>query len=91
MAILAECPVCHRQQKVANKLCIGCGLSLDKFKKSGKVKYLVSVRDQDGKQIRKSVGRFENLEATSISDARKAEAKVKTKSARCSTWPPGPI
>jgi len=78
MAILAEFPVCHRQQKVSNKLCAGCSLSLDKFNKSGKVKYLVSVRDQNGKQIRKSVGRFKGLEATSITDARKAEAKVKT-------------
>ena len=78
MAILAECPVCHRQQKVSNKNCAGCGLSLDKFKRSGKVKYLVSIRDKDGKQIRKSVGRFKNLEATSIKDANKAEAAVKT-------------
>ncbi|MGD8953790.1 MAG: site-specific integrase [Desulfobacterales bacterium] len=78
MAILAVCPACYRQQKVANKRCAACGLSMDKFKKAGKVKYWVTARDQDGKQIRKSVGSFEGLKATSIADARKAENKVKT-------------
>jgi integrase len=77
MAILAVCPACYRQQKVANKRCAACGLSMDKFKKAGKAKYWVTARDQDGKQIRKSVGSFEGLKATSIADARKAENKVK--------------
>lgn len=43
MAILAECPVCQRRQKVSNKLCNHCELNLDKFKKSGKLRYWVSA------------------------------------------------
>ena len=33
MAILAECPACHKKQKAKNKLC-KCGEDLDKAKKA---------------------------------------------------------
>ena len=41
MAIKAECPLCHRKQKVSNKVC-ACGQDLDKAKKSKKVKYHIT-------------------------------------------------
>ena len=61
MAILAECPMCHRKQKVSNKLC-HCGAELDKIKKNNanpkaklKVLYWISYRLPGGKQRRESV------------------------------------
>ena len=32
MAILLECPVCHKKQSIRNKLC-NCGENLDRAKK----------------------------------------------------------
>jgi integrase len=74
MAILAECPMCHKKQSTKNKKC-SCGLKLDEAKKSKKVRYWITYRMPDGKQRRESVGAFEGLDAYSISDAREAEAK----------------
>ena len=46
MAILAECPVCHKKQSAKNKVCKGklkggipCEADLDKLKGRKKVKY----------------------------------------------------
>ncbi len=39
MAVLAECPMCHKKQKVSNKLCY-CGADLDKIKKNNSRKML---------------------------------------------------
>ena len=47
MAILAECPICHRKQSIRNKAC-KCGLSLDTAKKNKKVFYHIVYR-VDGK------------------------------------------
>jgi integrase len=74
MAILAECPVCHRKQSVKNKKC-SCGVQLDEAKKSKKVRYWISYRTRDGKQRRESVGAFKDLDAYSIDDAIDAMAK----------------
>jgi len=74
MGILAECPLCHKKQSTKNKKC-SCGLKLDEAKKSKRVRYWITYRMPDGKQRRESVGAFEGLDAYSISDARKAEAK----------------
>ena len=39
MAILLECPLCHKKQKLKNKKCV-CGADLDKLKRQKeKVKY----------------------------------------------------
>ncbi len=67
MAILAECPYCHRKQSVRNKGC-GCGADLDRFKKSKKVRYWISYYLPGGKQRREAVG-------YSIEEARDAEGK----------------
>lgn len=40
MAILAECPICHRRQSLKRELC-SCGENLDKAKRSGRVEYWV--------------------------------------------------
>lgn len=74
MAVLAECPLCHKKQSTKNKKC-SCGLKLDEAKKSKKVRYWITFRMPDGKQRRESVGAFEGLDAHSISDAKEAEAK----------------
>lgn len=75
MAILAECPLCHRKQSIRNKIC-GCGADLDRLKKQReKVKYWISYRLPGGKQKRLSVDTFKELNGYSIEDARKADAK----------------
>jgi len=79
MAILAECPMCHRRQSIRSKRCMskngkGCGADLEKAKRSGKVKYWIAYRLPGGKQ------RFEKLtgeRSTSIEYAKDAEAKRK--------------
>ena len=71
MAILAECPRCHNKQSTRNKTCSsknGCGLDLDKAKRSKKVKYWIQYRLPGGKQRKEYVG-------TSIEEARDADGK----------------
>jgi hypothetical protein len=71
MAILAECPTCHNKQSTRNKVCSGkngCGLDLDKAKRSKKVRYWIQYRLPGGKQRKEYVG-------TSIEEARDAEGK----------------
>ena len=67
MAILAECPFCHRKQSARNRLCF-CGQDLVQLKRSKKVKYWISYRLPGGKQRREAVG-------DSIEEARDAEGK----------------
>ena len=74
MAILAECPICHKKQAVKNKLC-SCGEDLDKAKQSQRVKYWISYRFSDGKQKRESVDSMKDLNGYSIEDARAAHSK----------------
>jgi integrase len=79
MAVLAECPFCHRRQTAKSKKCasnngIGCGADLEKARRSGKVNYWIAYRLPGGKQ------RSEKLTgegATSIEYARAADAKRK--------------
>jgi integrase len=79
MAILAECPFCHRRQTVKSKQCLsrngnGCGADLEKAKRAGKVHYWIAYRLPGGKQ------KFEKLtgeNSTSIEYARDADAKRK--------------
>ena len=79
MAVLAECPFCHRRQSARSKRCTskkgkGCGADLEKARRSAKVKYWIAYRLPGGKQ------RFEKLTgegATSIEYAKDAEAKRK--------------
>ncbi len=76
MAVLAECPRCHKKQSVTNKVCRGtkkqpCGENLDKAKKNNtkteKVRYWIAYR-ANGKQRREFVG-------YSIDEARDADGK----------------
>lgn len=75
MAILAECPRCHKKQTVKNKRCL-CGEDLDRAKKSKRVKYWVTYRLPEGKQRREAV-RGEGINSYSIEDARAFESKRK--------------
>jgi integrase len=67
MAILAECPICHRKQSTRNKHCAECGDNLDKQKRNGKVRFYVIYR-LAGKQHKEFAG-------YSIEEARDAEGK----------------
>lgn len=73
MAIIAECPLCHRKQSTRNKLC-SCGRDLDKAKGSQRVKYHI-VYWVNGKQKWEYVGSDPELNGYSIEDARKAHSK----------------
>ena len=69
MAIIQECPVCHRKQANKNKRCKQCNADLDNYKKQGRVKYYIQNRFQ-GKKRTELVG-------TSLEDAKAAEGKRK--------------
>lgn len=43
MAILAECPLCHKKQSVRNRKC-ACGSDLTAAKRAKKVRYWVTYR-----------------------------------------------
>jgi integrase len=66
MAILTECPACHKKQSLKNKLCT-CGEDLVKAKRGRRVKYWLAYRVDD-KQKREPVG-------DSLEEARDAEGK----------------
>lgn len=68
--ILAECPACHKKRSVKNKKC-ECGADLDKFKKSGKVKYW--IRYQVGNK------RYMECIGVSIEEARDAYSQKRVK------------
>ena len=74
MAILAECPICHRKQATRNKVC-KYGENLDKAKKSKRVKYWIQYRLPGGRQKKESPAKFKDINEYSIDDARKAEAQ----------------
>lgn len=74
MAILAECPVCHKKQSVTNKAC-RCGVKLDAEKKNKKVRYHIVYRLPEGKQVWRSLASFENCDPCSLKDAREIESK----------------
>ncbi len=67
MAILAECPYCHRKQSAKNRLC-SCGQDLVKLKRSKRVKYWITYRLRGDKQRKEFVSH-------SIEEARAAEGK----------------
>ena len=76
MAVLAECPVCHRKQSVKNRVCKGtrkkleipCETNLINEKKAGRVRYYIRYRHQ-GKQVTEYIG-------YSASEARDAEGAL---------------
>jgi integrase len=67
MAILAECPLCHRKQATKNRNCV-CGCDLVRAKRLKKVRYWVNYCLLNGKQRREAVGYL-------IEEARAAEGK----------------
>lgn len=74
MAILQQCPICHKRQSNKNKVC-KCGNDLDKSKRSKKIRYWIAYRMPNGKQRFESVAKFEGLKAWSIQDAETALSK----------------
>lgn len=73
MAILAECPSCHRRQRTKNKKCGKCEEDLDKQKQGGKIKYWIIYRLNDKQIWEPAID--ENGKNLSIADARAAEGK----------------
>jgi hypothetical protein len=73
MAILAECPVCHKKHSVKSKAC-PCGANLDNEKKNKKVRYHIVYR-QDEKQVWRSLSTFKDCDPCSIEDARAVDSK----------------
>jgi len=67
MAVLADCPVCHKKQSTSNRSC-DCGEDLLRAKKAKRVRFWISYRLPGGKQKREAVG-------YSIEEARDAEGK----------------
>jgi integrase len=83
MAILAECPFCHRKQATKNRICLGkdskgniCGADLVKAKKNQKVRYWIHYR-LNGAQHWEPVAPAADPKAYSIEEARAAEGKRK--------------
>jgi integrase len=70
MAILAECPTCHYNQKVTNKQCSKCSEDLVQAKRSGRVKYWVAYRVPGNRKLI-----YQKCE--SIDDARALDGKRK--------------
>jgi integrase len=73
MAILAECPRCHKKQSVKNRKC-DCGADLVKEKRLKKVRYWVVYRLPNGKQRKEFVG-LPDGKPGGIEEARAAEGK----------------
>ena len=71
MAILAECPWCHKKQSIKNRAC-SCGNDLVAAKRSKKVRYWVNYRLPGGKQRREPVS-FTLEEARAADGKRKAQ------------------
>jgi integrase len=77
MAILAECPQCHKKQSIRNKACT-CGKDLDKAKRAQKVRFWIDyVVPGTGKAKREPVAGADDPKAYSIEEARAAEGKRK--------------
>jgi integrase len=81
MAILAECPKCHRKQSTDNKRCEpwakkGYVVDLDKEKRAKKVRYWICYR-VNGKQHWDFVGNDEDGKPLGIKAAQAAEGKRK--------------
>jgi integrase len=74
MAILAECPVCHRKQAVKNRNC-NCGEDLVKAKRQQKVRYWINYRLPNGTQRREFVGNNPDGQPLGIVEAKAAEGK----------------
>jgi len=67
MAILQECPICHKRHKVTKNKC-SCGENLEKARRAQRVKYYISFRLPNGTQRRELVG-------NSIAEAYDADGK----------------
>jgi hypothetical protein len=81
MAILAECPKCHRKQSTDNKRCEPCAkkgyvVDLDKEKRAKRVRYWICYR-VNGKQHWDLVGNDEDGKPLGIKAAQAAEGKRK--------------
>lgn len=75
MAILAECPICHKKQSRKNHLC-SCGENLINAKRSKRIRYWIAYR-VNGKQKRKYASQF--IEEAKIKEVRYKKIKTESK------------
>ena len=74
LAVLAECPTCHKKQAVRNKRCL-CGADLDKLKRAKeKVRYWINYRLPGARQKREPVG-FSIIEAKDADGKRRVQKR----------------
>ncbi|WP_435550210.1 integrase [Desulfobacterium sp. N47] len=78
MAVLAECPICHKKQSLRNRLC-ACGEDIVKAKKSGRVRYWVSYRLPGGRQVRRIEGGGYSLKDTLAAEGKTKGLKVENR------------
>lgn len=76
MAVMAECPFCHRKQKVKNKKCVNknCQMDLAKERRNYNVRYWIVYR-LTKKQIWELVAPNPETGKSSIEDANASEGK----------------
>ena len=78
MAVLAECPICHKKQSLRNRLC-ACGEDLVKAKKSNRVRFWINYRLPGGKQVRKIEGDGYDLTKTKAAEGKTRALKVENR------------
>lgn len=74
MAIMAECPVCHRKQGNRNKKCVQCGIDIAREKNNDKVRFWITYR-LNKKQIWEPVSVNKETGKNSADDARASDGK----------------
>jgi len=76
LAILAECPRCHKKQSIRNRVC-ECGEDLFKAKRASRLRYWITYRLGGGKQRKEYVG--ESLGVARDAMAKRAVQKRENK------------
>jgi len=78
MAVLAECPTCHKKQSLRNRLC-SCGGDIVKAKKSNRVRFWINYRLPGGKQVRKIEADGYDLTKAKAADGKTKAMKVENR------------
>jgi integrase len=74
MAVLAECPDCHRKQGTENRKCVHCGFDMEKGKRNDRVRFWICYR-LNKKQIWELIPPNPESGKNSIQDARASDGK----------------
>jgi integrase len=77
MAILADCPICHKKLAIKKKAC-RCGNDMDRAKRNKQVRYHLVIRLPEGKQRWLAVASVKDCDPCSLDDAKTLDAKYRT-------------